>query len=75
MSNNPDNHFVVLVSFEDQINNIEISPRVWVVPFNKIEKFKRYYQTRKNVSRSAILKDGGEFESAWWLIEDIVNKT
>lgn len=66
---NPANHFVALVSFEDRIDEIEMPPpSVWIVPFREIERFKRAYRTRTNVSRSAIKHDGSEFENAWWLI-------
>jgi hypothetical protein len=66
---NPDNHFVALVSFEGRIDEPEMPPpSVWIVPFREIERFKRAYRTRTNVSRSAIKRDGGAFENAWWRI-------
>ena len=47
-------------------------PRVWVVPFPEVERFKRAYSGgRTNVARAAIRADGGEFENAWYLIAGI----
>jgi hypothetical protein len=70
MSKNPDHHFVALVSFEGRIEENEMpAPHVWIVPFEKIEPFKRFYRGRTNVSRAAILAEGKHFENAWQLIE------
>lgn len=67
----PDRHFVALVSFEGHIDDIEMpSPRVWIVPFPDIERFKRAYPGgRVDVSRAAIDSDGSQFENAWHLVE------
>jgi hypothetical protein len=66
----PDHHFVALVSFEGRIEEPEmLAPRVWIVPFREVERFKRFYQGRINVSRAAILAEGQHFENAWYLIE------
>lgn len=65
----PDCHFVALVSFEGRIMNHDMpAPRVWIVPFTHIQKFKRAYQGRTNVSRAALLSGGSDFENAWHLI-------
>lgn len=66
----PDQHFVALVSFEGRIGDPDMpSPRVWIVPFPDIERFKRYYKTRINVSRAVINSEGSQFENAWHLID------
>jgi hypothetical protein len=64
-------HFVALVSFEGRIADSEMpSPRVWIVPFPDVERFRRVYPGgRINASRAALLADGGRFENAWHLIE------
>jgi hypothetical protein len=68
-SGHPDRHFVVLVSYEGFIDDPDMAlPRSWIFPFTEIEPFKRYYKNRTNVSRSAVLADGGRFENAWHLI-------
>lgn len=68
-TDHPDSHFVVLVSFEGHIDDPAMPPpRVWVVPFPEVERFKRSYQSRTNVSRAAIHAEGKEFENAWSLI-------
>lgn len=69
----PDRHFVALVSFEERIADRDMpSPRVWIVPFNEVEQFKRVYpKGRTNVSRAAILSGGSQFENAWHLIEGV----
>lgn len=69
VTEHPANHFVALVSFEGRIDEAAMPPpRVWVVPFREVERFKRFYRNRTNVSRAAIRADGGEFENAWQLI-------
>lgn len=66
----PQRHFVALVSFEGQIDNPGMpAPRVWIIPFPRIEAFLRSYKTRVNVSRAAVLANAKEFENAWHLIE------
>lgn len=71
VTSNPDRHFVALVSFGGRIADPEMpSPRVWIVPFPEVQRFKRTYPGgRVNVSRAAILSGGGQFENAWRLIE------
>lgn len=70
VTQDPQRHFVALVSFEGQIDAPGMpAPRVWIIPFPHIEAFKRRYKTRSNVSRAAVLADAGEFENAWHLIE------
>lgn len=68
----PNQHFVALVSFEGHIEDQEMpSPRVWIVPFPEVSRFKRTYPGgRINVSRAALdSADGRQFENAWHLIE------
>lgn len=71
VTSKPDQHFVALVSFEGRIVDIDMpAPRVWIVPFPDVERFKRTYPGgRINVSRAALLSDGGRFENAWHLVE------
>lgn len=67
----PDQHFVALVSFEGHIGDSDMpSPRVWIVPFPDIERFKRAFPGgRIDVYRPALLSGGSQFENAWHLIE------
>jgi hypothetical protein len=66
----PKRHFVVLVSFEGQIDDPGMpAPRVWIIPFPQIAPFMRVYKSRTNVSRAAVVADGVQFENAWHLIE------
>src|SRR5712691_6253250 len=53
VSTKPDQHFVALVSFEGHIGDRAMpSPRVWIVPFPEVSRFKRAYPGgRTNVSR------------------------
>lgn len=71
VTENPDRHFVALVSFEGRIADADMpSPRTWLLPFPEAERFKRTYPGgRINVSRSALRKAGSPFENAWHLIE------
>ena len=69
VTEHPDNHFIALVSFEGRIDEADMPPpRVWVIPFREVERFKRYYTNRTNVARADIRAHGGEFENAWRLI-------
>ena len=69
VTDRPNSHFVILVSFEGRIDESDMPPpRVWVLPFPQVERFKRIYGSRTNVSRAAIRADGGKFENAWQLI-------
>ncbi len=69
VTEHPDSHFVALVSYEGRIDDPEMPPpRVWILPFNEVERFKRHYRTRTNIARSRILAEGGGFENAWGLI-------
>lgn len=70
VTEHPGSHFVALVSFEGRIDEADMPPpRVWVIPFPEVERFKRVYPGgRTNVSRAAIRAHGGEFENAWQLI-------
>ena len=67
----PDQHFVALVSFEGRIDDLHMpSPRVWIVPFSDIQRFKQTYPGgRVDVSRAKLDSEGSQFENAWHLIE------
>jgi len=71
----PSRHYVVLVSFEGKIEDPQMPhPRVWVVPFPAISHYVRHYAGgRTNVSRSAIINEGAEYENAWHLIDHAVD--
>lgn len=62
VTQNPNQHFVALVCFEGRIGEREMPPpRVWIVPFPDVEQFKRRFpRGRTNVSRAAVLSDGGQ---------------
>ena len=65
----PDQHLVALVSFEGRIDEADMPPpRVWALSFTEVERFKRRYRTRTNVSRAAVNAYGGQFENARQLI-------
>lgn len=70
VTENPERHFVALVSFEGRMaDRMMPPPRVWIVPFPEVEQFKRVYQKRVNVTRKAVLDGGSRYENAWHLIE------
>lgn len=65
----PDQHFVALVCFEGRIDDSGMPPpKVWIVPYPAIQQFKRSYQGRVNVSRSAMLSAGSRYVNAWHLV-------
>lgn len=68
----PDQHFVALVSFEGHIMERDMpSPRVWIVPFRDVERFKTTFRGgRIDVVRKKILSEGSQFENAWHLIQE-----
>jgi hypothetical protein len=65
----------VLVSFEGKIEDPQMPPpRVWVIPFLAIEQYSLTYPGgRRNVSRSAVISGGTEYENGWYLIDGAVN--
>ena len=68
-SQHPERHFIALISFEGQIDDRAMPPpRAWIVPFPDMDRFMRHYRNRTNVSRSELLREGAEYENAWWLI-------
>ena len=69
-TDNPDRHFVALVCFEGRIDDTQMpTPRVWIVPFAEIERFKRLFpRGRVDVSRKRLVEEGTEFENAWHLV-------
>ena len=64
-SANPERHFVAFVSFEGRIADATVAPRCWVIPLPELEPYLRQYKGRRNVSRSAVLRTGQQFENAW----------
>lgn len=65
----PDSHFVVLVSFEGEIDDPSMpQPSVWVFPFRDVQPFIRRYRTRTNIMRSKVLNEGAKYRNAWHLI-------
>ena len=60
----PNRHYVALVSFEGRIEDATAGPRCWVIPFQDLKPYLRQYKGRRNVSRSAVLKSGQQFENA-----------
>ncbi len=63
-------HFIVLVSYEGKIEDPTFTPNVWIIPHREIERFIKEYRTRKNVSRSLVMKQGAEFLNVWDLISN-----
>ena len=71
VTDKPDQHFVALVSFEGRFVDPKMHPpRVWIIPFPAVERFKRTYPGgRINIARAALLAGGAELENAWDLIQ------
>jgi hypothetical protein len=69
----PQRHFVALISFEGRISEPSMPPpRVWIFPYAEIERLKHSYPGgRTNVKRKAVLEHASEFENAWNLIEGV----
>lgn len=67
------NHFIALVGYEDRINKIDQSPRVWIVPSLKIKHFVKTAKNGKTkwVSRKRFLEKAKKYENAWYLFEEM----
>jgi len=63
-------HFLALVSYEGKIEDPTFTPNVWIIPHKEIARFIKEYRTRKDVSRSLVMKQGEEFLNAWNLISN-----
>ena len=70
LTQNPERHFVALVSFEGKIDAPDMpAPKVWIFPFPEIERYKRFYKGRTNVSRAQVLSEGSKYVNGWHYIE------
>lgn len=63
-----DRHYLVLLSFEGRIVELDQVPSVWVIPARELAPFLRKYQTRTVISRAAIRSEGARFKDAWPLL-------
>ena len=61
-------HFIILVSYEGQIEAPTFTPNVWIIPSGKMKGFEKQYATRKNISRPLIVNKGDKYLQAWELI-------
>jgi len=61
-------HFIALVSYEEKFSDPTFSPNVWIIPYAEIENFTKEYKTRKNISRSKVVKKGKKYLNEWKLI-------
>lgn len=65
-----ENHFIVLVSFLDQIHNHEITPECWILPSKDVRNL--FYinpkGNRQVIDRHRIIKNGMEYLNKWELL-------
>jgi hypothetical protein len=62
-------HFVVFVCYCGKIEEVDVSPEVWVVPSTNLAPFIYHAPGgRKVVQRSKLLREAQEFRNAWHLI-------
>jgi hypothetical protein len=65
------NHFIILVSFLNKINDHNITPECWVIPSNKVEKL--FYVNPKGnrqvIDRHKIIKLGSKYKDNWSLLK------
>ena len=64
----PDSHFVALVSYEGNIEETALPPRVWVIPYGEVTPLVRNYEGTRNISRAAVIATGDEYLEAWHLV-------
>lgn len=71
-TDDPDNTFVVLLSFDGEIENISKSPSVWILRHSEALAVRVEYSTkngkRLNIKRSEVLSRYRERLNAWHLI-------
>ena len=60
--------FYALVSFEGNISDPLTQPNTWIIPADKLLKFKHAFKTRVDISRKLVMTEGQEFHHAWDLI-------
>lgn len=65
-----DKHFIILVSFLDEISNHESNPECWIVPSKEVKKL--FYinpkGNRQVIDRHTIIKKGAQYKNYWELI-------
>jgi len=62
-------HFLVFVCYCGKIEEVEVSPEVWVIPSTKLAPFIYHApRGRKVVQRSKLLQEAQEYRNAWPLI-------
>ena len=65
---NPASHFVVLISYNNEIRVTQKPPSVWVFPYPDLMPLIRNYSGTRNVNRKAVLATGEKYLDAWELI-------
>ena len=64
-----DRHFVVLVGYEGNMNDVTFLPRVWIIPYPALAPFVTEYKSdTRCIRRPLIERDGKQFENAWSLL-------
>src|SRR3989304_8115341 len=61
----PPNHSYLFLTFDGKIRCPKHPPSVWIVPGNEVEPFMRTFKTRRVVSRTVLVHEGGQYEQAW----------
>jgi hypothetical protein len=64
------NHFIVLVSFLNQIENHELNPECWIVPSKKVNGllYINPKGNRKVIDRHTIIKESPELKNNWEML-------
>lgn len=65
-----DNHYIVLVSFLNQIENHLTAPECWIVPSKEVELllYRNPKGNRQVIDRSKIKKIGKQYQDNWELL-------
>jgi hypothetical protein len=62
-------HFLVFVCYCGKIEEVEISPEVWIIPSTKLAPLIYHAPGgRKVLPRSKLLQEAQEYRNAWYLI-------
>lgn len=68
LSNPTKDHYIALVSFLGHIHDCTITPEVYILPSDHVERFiyRNPKRTRKGISLARMRKEGARYRDVWW---------
>lgn len=65
MTRMEENHYYVLVCYENKIEQPAVIPSCWIIPSSKIGQFIREWGKRKTVTHALIRENGNKYRENW----------